>query len=61
MLWNFVVDNFFYLKSFGFSKLHLNLSILQMSLYGKGTKIKVVELQILFNFVVDNFFVWIRL
>jgi hypothetical protein len=27
----------------------------------KSVKIKVVELQKLFNFVVDNFFIWIRL
>jgi hypothetical protein len=27
----------------------------------KSVKMKVVELQKLFNFVVDNFFIWIRL
>jgi hypothetical protein len=28
---------------------------------GETTKIKVVYLQKLYNFVVDNFFIWIRL
>jgi hypothetical protein len=30
---------------------------LQTTFDGKGTKIKVIELQKLFNFLVDNFFV----
>jgi hypothetical protein len=33
------------------------MQILQMALDGKRTKIKFVELQKLFNFVVDNFFI----
>jgi len=50
------------LKSFGLSKLHLNLSnlkckFLQTSSDGKGIKIKVVDLNNLCNFVVDNLFI----
>jgi hypothetical protein len=32
------------------------MQILQTTFDGKGTKIKVIELQKLFNFLVDNFF-----
>jgi hypothetical protein len=37
------------------------MQILQTTLDGKNTKIKVVEIQKLWSFVVDNFFVWIPL
>jgi hypothetical protein len=37
------------------------MQILQTASKGKGIKTKVVELQKLFNFIVDNFFVWIHL
>jgi hypothetical protein len=37
------------------------MQILQMSSDRKSIKIKVVELQKLLNFVVENFFIWIRL
>jgi hypothetical protein len=37
------------------------MQILQTTSNGKNFKIKVVELEKLFNFVVDNFFVWIYL
>jgi hypothetical protein len=59
-LWNFVVDNFFYFNSFRFSKIEskyvkFKIQILQTISDEKIVKIKVVELQKLFNFVVDNF------
>jgi hypothetical protein len=56
----------FYLNSFRFSKIEskyvkFKIQILQTTSDEKSVKIKVVELQKLFNFVVDNFFIWIRL
>jgi hypothetical protein len=57
---------FFYLNSFRFSKIEskyvkFKIEILQTTSDEKSVKIKVVELQKLFIFVVDNFFIWIRL
>jgi len=57
----------FYLNSFRFSKIEykyvkFKIQILQTTSDDeKSVKIKVVELQKLFIFVVDNFFIWIRL
>ena len=56
----------FYLNSFRFSKIEskyvkFKIQILQTTSDEKSVKIKVVELQKLFIFVVDNFFIWIRL
>jgi hypothetical protein len=56
----------FYLNSFRFSKIEskyvkFKIQILQTISDEKSVKMKVVELQKLFNFVVDNFFIWIRL
>jgi hypothetical protein len=56
----------FYLNSFRFLKneskyVKFKIHILQTTSDEKSVKIKVVELQKLFNFVVDNFFIWIRL
>jgi len=56
----------FHLKSSCQGKLRLNFSNLkfeffQMTSDGEITKIKVVDLQKLCNFVVDNFLIWIRL
>jgi hypothetical protein len=53
-------------SSFRFSKIESNyikfkIQILQTTSDEKSVKIKVVELQKVFNFVVDNFFIWIRL
>jgi hypothetical protein len=52
----------FYLNSFRFSKIKFKyvkfkIQILQTTSDEKSVKIKVVELQKLFNFVVDNFFI----
>ena len=56
----------FYLNSFQFSKIEskyvkFKIQILQTTSDEKSVKIKVVELQKLFIFVVGNFFIWIRL
>jgi hypothetical protein len=53
-------------NSFRFTKIEskyvkFKIQILQTTSDEKGVKIKVVELQKLFNFVADNFFIWIRL
>jgi hypothetical protein len=37
------------------------MQILQTTLDEKGIKIKVIELQKFFNFVVDNFSIWVNL
>jgi hypothetical protein len=56
----------FYLNLFRFSKneskfVKFKIQILQTTSDEKSVKIKVVELQKLFNFVVNNFCIWIRL
>jgi hypothetical protein len=56
----------FYLNSFRFSEIEskyvkFEIQILQTTSDEKSVKIKVVELQKLFNFIVDNFFIWIHL
>jgi hypothetical protein len=56
----------FYLKSFRLLKIvsklvKFKIQILQTASDEKNVTMKVVELQKLFNFVVDNFFIWIRL
>jgi hypothetical protein len=56
----------FYLKSFRLSKIvskfvKFKIQILQTTSDEKSVKMKVVEHQNLFNFVVDNVFIWIRL
>jgi hypothetical protein len=52
----------FYLNSFQLSKIEskyvkFKIQILETTSYEKSVKIKVVELQKLFNFVVDNIFI----
>jgi hypothetical protein len=56
----------FYLNSFRFSKIEskyvkFKIQILQTTSDEKSVKMEVVELQKVFNFVVDNFFIWICL
>jgi hypothetical protein len=56
----------FYLKLFRLSKIvskfvKFKIQILQTTSDEKSVKMKVVELQKLFKFAVDNFFIWIRL
>ena len=53
----------FFLKSFRLPKLRLNFSNLKSIFFevpsdGETAKIKVVDLKMLWNFVVDNFLIW---
>ena len=72
-IYNFVVQNFFYLRSFGCPNIFIwnNLSnenyvwfqnfkiwIFQTASDGETPKTKVVDLEKLCNFVVENFFIW---
>jgi hypothetical protein len=42
-------------------KLFIFMYMLKMTLNGETTKMKVVDLEKLCNFVVENFFIWIHL
>lgn len=44
-----------------FEFVEFKMQILQTTSDGESTKIKAVDIKMLFNFVVHNFFVWIRL
>jgi hypothetical protein len=57
-LWNFVVDDDFKLSCH--AKLCLDFKIwnFQITLDGKSTKIKIVRLEMLWNFIADNFLIW---
>ena len=72
-IYNFVVQTFFNLRSFGYPNIFIwnNLSkenyvwflklkiwIFQMTSDGETSKIKVVDLEKLCKFIVDNFFIW---
>ena len=64
-LYNFVVGDFFSWNHLVFEKCCLKLSYLQIQiqtikkmLYRKMTKIKIIDIDNLYNFIVDNFFSW---
>ena len=72
-LYNFVIDDFFNWNHFVFKNIIWSYHILKFKFklfkqslmekwpiqkYGKMTNIKVADLDKLYNFVVDNFFIW---
>ena len=72
-LYNFVIDDFFNWNHFVFKNIIWSYHILKFEFklfkqslmekwpiqkYGKMTNIKVADLDKLYNFVVDNFFIW---
>jgi len=64
MIYNFIVDNFFiynYLESqffFNFSELKFNFRIFEWYQNVNMIYTKIIVLNVIYNFVLDNFLIW---